>query len=184
MPRAKRMMPEPSSGSMADIAFLLLTFYMMTTVIRENKGLTLMLPPYQQLPTNIPVNDRNLFAIRINSNDRIMVEGQEIHSLEGLRDKVKAFVLNHKKNPRLSDNPEDAVVSIKTDRGTSYRVFLTALDEAQAAYYEIYAARAKMSSEQFRQLDLTNPSNKKNYEKAKKGIPMNISIAEPTTAFK
>jgi len=184
MSHTERAMPELNSGSMADIAFLLLTFYMMTTVIEDNKGLTLLLPPYLNKPIDKPVSSRNLFTIHINSHDQFMIEGENVETISGLRKEIKEFILNNGKSVDLSDNPEDAVVSIKTDRGTSYRSFLEALDEAQAAYYEIYASRAEITPAQFRQLDLKNPTAKNIYEKAKKGFPMNISIAEPTTASK
>jgi biopolymer transport protein ExbD len=180
MAHTKRVMPELSSGAMADIAFLLLTFYMVTTEIKDNKGLALMLPPYAPETPTSDVNNRNLFTIRINSNDLLMVEGKEVHSLSGLRTDIKKFILNYEQDPTLSDRPEDAVVSIKTDRGTSYKSFIAALDEAQAAYYEIYAERAGISPKAFRGLDLTNPESKKIYDNARQGIPMNISIAEPS----
>jgi biopolymer transport protein ExbD len=180
MPHTKRVMPELSSGAMADIAFLLLTFFMVTTEMNENKGLALMLPPYMATPPSKPVNERNLFAIRINSNNKIMVEGNELSTFDGLRTEIKEFILNNKRKPNLSDSPQDAVVSIKTDRGTSYKSFLTALDEAQAAYYEIYAERVGLTAKEFRALNVSNPENKKIYEKARQGIPMNISIAEPS----
>lgn len=180
--KTKRPIPELSSGAMADIAFLLLTFYMVTTEIKDNKGLALMLPPYAPEAPSTDVNNRNMFAIKINSNDRLMVEGKEVLSLAGLRTEIKKFILNNKQDPTLSDSPEDAVVSIKTDRGTSYKSFIAALDEAQAAYFEIYAERAGISPKAFRGLDLTNPESKKIYDKGRQGIPMNISIAEPSAA--
>jgi biopolymer transport protein ExbD len=182
MAHTKRVMPELNSGAMADIAFLLLTFYMVTTEIKDNKGLALMLPPYAPETASAEVNNRNLFAIKINSSNGLMVEGKEVHSLSGLRTDIKKFILNYAQDPTLSDSPADAVVSIKTDRGTSYKSFIAALDEAQAAYYEIYAERVGLSSTTFRALDLSNPEDKKMYDKARQGIPMNISIAEPTAA--
>lgn len=180
MPHTKRVTPELSSGAMADIAFLLLTFYMVTTEIKDNKGLTLLLPPYQETPVTANVNDRNLFKIHINSVDDVQVEGKEVSSFADLRDEIKAFILNNKQRPEWSDSPEAAVVSIKTDRGTSYKRYLEALDEAQAAYYEIYGERVGLSANAFRNLDLTNPENKMIHDKAKQGVPMNISIAEPS----
>lgn len=179
MSHTKRVTPELNSGSMADIAFLLLTFYMMTTVITEQKGLTLILPELNNIRTE-PVHARNLFAININSQDKLMAEGKELKSILGLREVLKKFILNRGSSTAFSDSPEKAVVSIKTDRGTSYRKFLEALDEAQAAYIEIYADRARMSPDEFRKLNVKNPEQRKIYEQSRKGIPMNISIAEPT----
>jgi biopolymer transport protein ExbD len=182
--KPKHSMPELSSGSMADIAFLLLTFYMMTTVIKDNKGLALLLPPHLEKSIEKPIPSRNLFTIQINSHDQIMVEGKEAQSLDGIRAHVKDFILNNGKDSQSSISPEKAVVSIKTDRGTSYKIFLAALDEAQAAYYEIYGSRAGMSTREFRELDLSRPSDRIIYDNAKRGIPMNISIAEPTAVVR
>ena len=176
----KRAMPELSSGAMADIAFLLLTFYMVTTEIKDSKGLTLILPPFQITPPEKLVNSRNLFTIHINSQDRLMIEGHETKSFQGLRFDIKKFILNYKQAPHLSDSPVVAVVSIKTDRGTSYKTFVAALDEAQSAYYEIYGDRAGISASAFRKLNLSDPADKKLYDKGRQGIPMNISIAEPS----
>lgn len=178
MSHTKRVTPELSSGAMADIAFLLLIFYMVTTEIKEYKGLTLMLPQQPKDQEVIQKNDRNMFAIRINSSDQFMVEGKEVPSLKGVRDAIKKFVLNYKKDPTLSDDPVEAVVSIKTDRNTSYKSFIEALDEAQAAYYEIYAERVGLTAEQFRRLRTNSERENAIYTKAKNGIPMNISIAE------
>lgn len=178
MPHTKRVTPELSSGSMADIAFLLLTFYMMTTEIKDHKGLPLLLPQYLPNLVELPVNNRNLFTIHINSSDQLLVEGKPVKNLNGVRDTIKKFVLNNKKEPTLSDSPEVAVVSIKTDRGSSYGTFIQALDEAQAAYYEIYSERADISTKAFRALNLSIEEQRRIYDKARRGIPMNISIAE------
>jgi len=183
MPHTKRVMPELSSGAMADIAFLLLTFFMVTTQVDDYKGLAIVLPPNQPEIPNIPLTDRNIFTININSNNLYLIEGEVVSSIEGLRNEIKKFILNSKRNPHLPDNPKRAVVSIKTDRGTSHKSFITALDEAQAAYYEIYAERVGLTAKEFRALDVSNPENKKIYEKAMQGIPMNISIADPSTAI-
>ena len=178
MNHTRHVMPEFSSGAMADIAFLMLIFYMVATEIKEQKGLALLLPNYELNQITIPKNDRNLFRININSSNQLMVEGKTLYTLSGIRKDIKKFVLNYKKDPDLSDNPLDAVVSIKADRGSTYKIFIEALDEAQAAYYEIYAARIGISPEQFRKLKTKNFKERAVYEKARQGIPMNISIAE------
>jgi biopolymer transport protein ExbD len=168
---------ELSAGSMADIAFLLLTFYMVTTVIKDEKGIALMLPP---VPTETvaPVHDRNLFTIQINSNDQFLIEGTRRATIAGLRVELKKFIMNFGKDPSLSVSPDKAVISFKTDRGTSYTTYITTLDEIQAAYYEIHAEQAGITPERFRRLDLRNPADKKLYDKGRAGIPMNISISD------
>lgn len=171
---------EMNPSSMADIAFLLLTFFMVTTVMKDEKGLPLLLPPYQEHPVSQPVQDRNLFKIQINSQDMLLINGESRTNLAGIRDEIKSFVLNNGKIPSLSDNPLKAIVSLKADRGTSHNMFMKVLDETQGAYYEIYADRVGLTAEQYRKLDLSIKSQKLVHDKGREGIPMNISIAEPT----
>jgi biopolymer transport protein ExbD len=172
-----RLPVEVPAGSMADIAFLLLAFFMMTTTVVNEKGITIMLPPVM-ISEPQPIHDRNLFTIKINSFDQLMVEGERRETVTGLRDELKKFIMNMGSDSNLSLSPEKAIVSFKTDRGTSYKAYITALDEIQAAYYELYAQQAGITAEQFRKLELSNAADKLLYDKGRKGIPMNISIAD------
>lgn len=173
-----------NSGAMADIAFLLLIFFLVTTQILTNKGLTIMLPPKQppDQQEQVEIKEKNLFKVRVNSNDALLVEGErmDLNNLSTLKSDAKEFILNRGEDPTLSDSPEDAIVSLKTNRGTSYDVYISVLDALQGAYYEIYADRAGISVDQWRKLNTKNPEDKEIYEDAREGIPMNISIAEPT----
>ncbi len=205
MARTGRKSPEVNSSSMADIAFLLLIFFLVTTTIATDKGLTITLPPKadpNQPPPDITKNKRNIFTIQVNSSDRILVEEEPMEDITGLRKMVKEFVLNFGKidqenqalynslPPSLkslsqkvetsSDNPEEAVISFKADRGTSYDIYISILDELQGAYYEIYGERVGMSADDFRALDRKKPEQEEKYTRARDGFPMNISIAEPT----
>ncbi len=205
MARKQRKQPEVNSSSMADIAFLLLIFFLVTTTIATDKGLTLRLPPKpdpNQPPPDITKNARNIFKINVNSQDRIMVEDEILEDITELKGMVADFVLNFgqpkpddlklfnslpaslkaksKQSPELSDSPGEAVVSFKTDRGTSYDIYVEILDQLQGAYYEIYAVRAGISSAEFRNLDRSKPDQKRLYTLARNGFPMNISIAEPS----
>jgi biopolymer transport protein ExbD len=205
MAKSGRKLPEVNSSSMADIAFLLLIFFLVTTTIATDKGLTLTLPPKadpNEPPPDINKNQRNIFKILVNSSDRILVEDEPTTDITGLRDDVKEFVLNFgsmdeesmvlyntlpqslkalsKKSSASSDDPQEAVISFKADRGTSYDIYLAILDELQGAYYEIYGARLGITAEEFRNLDRKNPVENEKYQRAREGFPMNISIAEPT----
>lgn len=131
---------------MADIAFLLLIFFMVTTTIVSDKGLALQLPPYHEMDQPIAkVNERNLFKILINSQDQLMVENETRDNYKGLHNEIKKFILNAQHNPNWSESPEKAVVSIKTGRGTTQEMYIHVLNEAKAAYYEIYAERTGLS---------------------------------------
>ena len=205
MPRSGRKLPAINSSSMADIAFLLLVFFLVTTTIATDKGLTLTLPPKadpNQPPPDITKNQRNIYKILVNSSDKILIEDEPVTDITGLREQVKEFVLNFGKPseeyvdiynalpPELkalaqrsetsSDDPKEAVVSFKADRGTSYELYVSILDELQGAYYEIYGARVGLTADEFRALDRKKPDDQEKYSLAREGIPMNISIAEPT----
>ena len=88
--------------------------------------------------------------------------------------------MNYGRDQELSEEPRKAVISLKTNRGTSQGIFIAVLDELKAAYYEIYTERVGIPVEVFRQLNTEDPDQRRLREQAKAGIPMNISIAEPT----
>ena len=190
MARKKRGNPEINSSSMADIAFLLLIFFLVTTTIANDKGILMQLPPKPDDLEDIEIKlkEHNLFKVYVNSADRLLVEGEPMQNVEELRDKVKEHVLNNGVNPELSDTPKAAVISFKTDRGTSYEMYIGVLNELQGAYYEMYAERVGITATAWRELtnELDDPENRKLYDKGRgktrEGIdfPMNISIAEPT----
>jgi biopolymer transport protein ExbD len=179
-----RSTPEIPNASMADIAFLLLTFFLVTTTMPNNKGLSIALspPPEVAPPDDVKIQERNMFKIQINSSDALLIEGEPREDISTLKEEIKAFVLNNGQNPASSDNPEKAIVSFKTDRGTSHKRFIQLLDIIQGAYYDIYADQAGVTNAEFREAasDLTVPKNKEIYEKGRAGIPLNISIADPT----
>jgi len=184
-----RSTPEIPNASMADIAFLLLTFFLVTTTISNDRGLSLSLPPPPD--PNAPITkfqEHNLFTIQLNSSDALLVEGEPMTDVSGLKEEIKKFILNKGADPTMSDSPEKAVVTYKTDRGTTQRRFIEVLDIIQGAYY-IWADRAGVTNKRFREAasDLQNEENKAIYDKGlgkrpdgTNEIPMAISIAEPT----
>jgi biopolymer transport protein ExbD len=199
-----RMSNEINAGSMADIAFLLLIFFLVTTTIASDKGILNILPPKQDPnvpPPDIKVNERNIFAILINANNDLLVEGEYRRTPEGLDKEIKEFILNFGapdedavalfnslpaslqaqalRRPESSDHPGEAVVSIKTDRGTSYELYLEVFDAAKKAYFEVYGERVGLSSDEYRALTDDDEASRLLQDNGKAGIPMAISIAEP-----
>ena len=135
----------PTAG-MADIAFLLLIFFLVTTTINVDTGIGMTLPPKlkpDQKPP--PVKERNLMNILVNAEGDVLVE-EERASVSQIRDRVKKHVLNYGQNPDLSASPDDAVVSIKTDAQTPYSTYIEALDEAWMAYREIWDQIARTNT--------------------------------------
>ncbi|MEQ9405507.1 MAG: biopolymer transporter ExbD [Cyclobacteriaceae bacterium] len=197
--------PEVSSGSMADIAFLLLIFFLVTTTIANDKGIAIQLPPKpdpNDPPPEIKFQQRNIFKILANSKDQLLVEDEPYRKpISSLKEEVKDFVLNFGnpsdegvdiynslpssmkakvgRNPNSSDDPKKAVVSFKANRGTSYELYIEVLDAVNAAYNEIYGERVGISGQEFLNLDQKDPTQKRIYQSAREGIPRAISIAEP-----
>lgn len=187
-----RSTPEIPNASMADIAFLLLTFFLVTTTVANDRGLSIQLPPPPEAvpPTDIKIQERNMFKIQVNSFDNVLVEGDPFTGTSNeLKEKIKVFVLNYNKDPHSSESPEKAIVSYKADRGTSHKKFIEILDAVQGAYYDIYAERVGVTNDKWREIasSLADPENQKIYDQGRGKrpdgtfeIPMNVSIAEPT----
>ncbi len=184
MPLRKRGNPEINGAPMADIAFLLLIFFLVTTTIANDKGLSMLLPPKpdEDDPVKIDIHQRNIFKVLINSADRLLVEDEPLDDPRAIRQMVKDHVLNYGASPKYSDSPGDAVVSFKAARGTSYEIYITVLNEVQGAYYDMYADRAGVTNKKWREIasDLGDPENRRIYDKARKDFPMQISIANPS----
>lgn len=185
-----RSTPEIPNASMADIAFLLLTFFLVTTTISNDRGLQLLLPPPPEPDQEqIKIPEHNLFTIQLNSSDALLVEGEPMADVSVLKEQIKKFITNKGADPKLSESPEKAIVTYKTDRGTSHRRFVEILDIIQGAYYDIWAERAGVTNKRFREAasDLQNDENRAIYDKGlgkrpdgSNEYPMAISIAEPT----
>lgn len=129
--------PEINGSSLADIAFLLLIFFLVVTTINVDAGIGLVLPPIPD--ENVeppPVLDRNLLNILVDAQGRVLMDG-EIAVMSEVRERVKEFVDNPNDSQDLSESPDDAVVSIKTDRQTPYNVYINMLDEVMGAYAEL-----------------------------------------------
>ncbi len=138
MARSNRRVGEINAGSMADIAFLLLIFFLVTTTMDVDTGISIKLPPIPppDQPPPPEIHARNVFVVLVNARDQLLVEGEWTH-INQLRDKTKRFLTNNGADPSLSDNPEKAVVSLQNDRGTSYDMYIQVQNELKAAYNEL-----------------------------------------------
>ena len=71
---AKRSAPEVNAGSMADIAFLLLIFFLVTTTIETDSGLNRKLPPMEDVVDPPVIKQKNIFTVVVNKNNDLLVE--------------------------------------------------------------------------------------------------------------
>lgn len=138
--------PEVNAGSMADIAFLLLIFFLVTTTIETDAGLDRMLPPIEPPDTDVVIKEKNIFEVNINKNGQLLAD-DELIDLKTLREKAKEFLDNGgdgsctyckgKKDAQSSDNPTKAIISLKNDRETKYGTYITVQNELVGAYNEL-----------------------------------------------
>ena len=191
MAKKKREVQEINASSMADISFLLLIFFLVTTTMATDKGLARKLPapvPEEEETEeeDVDVNKRNIMLILINSNDQLMVNSEPLH-VDKLREKAKEFIANPNNAANLPvRKPEevpffgtyaitkDHVISLQNDRGTSYQAYIKVQNELVAAYNELRdeLAKSKFGSS-YEELD-------EDKQKAIQQIyPQRVSEAEP-----
>ena len=143
---AKRSAPEVNAGSMADIAFLLLIFFLVTTTIETDSGLNRKLPPIEDVVDPPIIKERNIFTVVVNKNNDLLVEEKPME-ISGLREAAVAFLDNGggkgedacdfcqgARDTSSSDNPDKAIISLKNDRETDYKVYIAVQNELVAAY--------------------------------------------------
>ncbi|MGN0194873.1 MAG: ExbD/TolR family protein [Candidatus Cryptobacteroides sp.] len=189
----KKKTPAINSSSTADIAFLLLCYFLMTTTMGSQTGLQRRLPPMPDKNQEVKdqkVNRRNIIIVKINSADRLLA-GSEPMDVSQLKDKVKEFLTNPTNDPNLPEKKateiegygtyevSQGVISLQNDRGTSYRAYIEVQNELVKAVNELrdeFSRRAYGKS--FNSLD----EEKQNI--VKKAIPQNISEAEPKDVSK
>lgn len=135
--REDREEAEVPTAGLADIAFLLLIFFLVTTTINVDTGIGMTLPPVLEDQEPPPVKDRNLFKILVDAKGRLLVEEEEM-SIGQLRKRVKNHVTNYGDDSDLAVSPSKAVISIKTDAKTPYDTYVEVLDEVWMAYREIW----------------------------------------------
>ncbi len=172
MKRKRKSPPEISAGSMADIAFLLLIFFLVATQISQDKGVRVILPEYYDGPAGAAA-DNNVLNIKINKSDELMVEG-EASKLEDLGELIPAFVLNPKGRSDYPSSPHKAIISIQNDVNTSYDAYVYMYSVIQSSYTNM---RRDLSKSKFGK-DLSE-LDMKEAEEIKRMLPMKVSEAEP-----
>ncbi len=201
---AKRSAPEVNAGSMADIAFLLLIFFLVTTTIETDQGISRKLPPWQPEDVEPPViKQRNIFTVLVNSNNELLVEDEEME-LSELREAAVQFLDNGAgtgeeacsfcqgaKDPNSSVNPQKAIISLVNNRGTEYGTYIAVQNELVAAYNQLRDREAQRIygmtfTEMEKRYNDPNYNGDKDALKEKidviqNMIPQKLSEAEPTS---
>lgn len=186
---SKRKIKEINSSSMADISFLLLIFFLVTTSMNVSTGLTRRLPPPlppDQQPQDVDVKKRNIFVVKVNSMNELQVQGEPL-DIKSLREKAKEFIKNEFNSSTLPEKKKviipgigeieitkDHVISVQNDVDTQYQAYIDVQNELVAAYNEL---RDEFSKDKWGKafLDL-EPEQQ---EAVQSVYPQKISEAEP-----
>lgn len=183
--RRTKETPEINGGSMADIAFLLLIFFLVATTMDVDTGMRRLLSPISDAPPP-EIKERNVWVVLINSNDQLMVEG-EVMPLRILKEKTKEFLKNPYNKAHLSEKRVDNIdpfgeieitkglISLQNDRSTSYEMFIKVMNELVAAGNEI---KDEFSMQKFGKKYNDLPDHLR--AAVKKAVPAVISESEPT----
>lgn len=171
-----RLKNEINASSMADIAFLLLIFFLVTTTIVEDKGILVKLPPWSdEEPDIAKLKTRNVYSVLVNAQNQLLVRGEQM-PISMLREKTKEFIANPKRLENLSESPKKAIISLKNDRGTNYETYLEVYNELQAAYNELWETESlKRFGISYERLPIANK------RVVREDFPLIISEAEPTS---
>lgn len=187
---AKRSTPEINASSMADIAFLLLIFFLVTTTMDVDTGIQRQLPPIPEKDqkTDVEVNQRNVYQVLVNSRGNIQINNGWANSLEELREGAKRFInCDRADDPELPEMEEivvegintpvktsKGIISLQNDRGTTYGRYIEVQNELVAAYNEIRnEAARKYFNKPYDEL------SEEQQEAIRKIYPQRISEAEP-----
>lgn len=171
--KQRRFRNEVNAGSMADIAFLLLIFFLVTTTIEMDKGIFIKLPPIEEYPPQ-PLPDRNVLSVKINAANELLIEGN-LSTIQEVKDRAIEFIMNPMKRKDLPQKPQSAVIALQNDRGTSYKTYLHVYNELRAAYNEIWNEKSlQMFGKPYVKLD------KERKKRIKNDVPLIISESEPT----
>jgi len=200
-----RETPEVNGGSLADIAFLLLIFFLVTTTMDIDTGITRLLPPEPEKDqeTEVKVNKRNVLVVLLNRSDRLMVGGAEMDRLD-LKSKTIEFFTNPANSETLPEMEETevqfplgsstmlradgkwtgrvskGVISLQNDRSTTYGKYLQVQNELVAAVNELRNNFCNLYFDMdFEELNTANPIEEEIYDGIRKIYKMNISESDP-----
>lgn len=185
----KRKTSEINSSSMADIAFLLLIFFLVTTSMNTSTGLSRRLPaplPKDMVVPPVDVNKRNIFVVKVNSQNQLQVQG-ELMDIHDLRRRAKEFIKNENNEANLPvktlvnipligdiEVTKDHVISLQNDVDTQYQIYISVQNELVAAYNEL---RNELAKQKF---GSNLEDLKEDQQKAIQAVyPQKISEAEP-----
>lgn len=171
----KRKKDEINAGSMADIAFLMLVFFLVVTQFQNDIGIMVKLPPYEDItqPTP-PIPPKNLLSVKLNHANELMVRGEPI-PIENLKETTMDFIMNPEGKKNLPTRPVNAIVSLQNDRGTSYNTYLQVYNELKAAYNTLWEKEAQQRfGKSYEALKNVEKKSIRNI------IPLVISEAEPS----
>ena len=178
--------PAISTGSMPDIIFMLI-FFLVTTTMDTDSGITRRLPPLVENPEqDVKVKERNIMNVMIKKYDKLLVNGKP-GAVATLKDLTKEFITPRPDNEKAPETEvkeiellgnvmlSKGVVSLKNDRGTSYAIYISVQNELARAFNEM---KDEMSLKYFNQhyADLTD---KDKIDAINKAVPVRISEAEP-----
>ena len=192
-----RKTPEVRADSQADIAFLLLIFFLVATTMNTDKGLSRVLPPLPPEDVKVAdakVKERNVLLVFVNAAGQLMA-GDESMDIRGLKDKAKEFILNPMDDENLPEKKDteidlgdgtkwtypvsEGVISLQTTRDTSYEVYIMVQNELSRAFNEV---RDQVAMQKFGNAfaDLTEDQR----SAITKAVPQKISEAEPRKGIK
>lgn len=232
---ARRSSPEVNAGSMADIAFLLLIFFLVTTTIETDSGINKRLPPIDdsEQQEDVKLKQKNILTVAVNAKDELLIEDKK-KPLDSLKTIAIAFLDNGggtnekvedsgkdwlkydpvadkwvnniipntkkksylecsycqgKRDPKSSDNPDKAIISLTNQRETSYAMYISIQNEIMAAYNEVRNRRAlDLFGQSFQEMkknwkdvnhpDFKSPSLKKKIEQIQKEYPQKFTESQ------
>jgi biopolymer transport protein ExbD len=195
---ARRGLQEINAGSMADIAFLLLIFFLVATTMDIDTGISRLLPPMpeEEQEDDQEIRERNVFVVLINKDDQLFVE-REIVDISELKEMTKEFFLNPDDDPDLSEKRpmtvdffgdvmvSKGVISLRNDIGTSYGKYIAVQNELAAAVNELRNEICMSEfGKKYEDLDPLNETESELIEAVKDVFPMAISEAEPRVTTK